>query len=740
MSKALSGSAPQRVLALTEDGRITYCSAPEDKRGMGRCNHIAHQSPGQSTADFIASIENKILVEDGGLADQREAILNLVSQYGRTDNPDWKDVVNRVNNPFTIGSETDGTYEEASMVDFDQILIERPDGNVYHLVAKYEFRGKIYECDYGEVPAVNEDGTITMDGVNWRVLPVVEQNKAGVISYGDNVVIKQKDGRNISLIMSKDPDVDTVKIYGKDVPIDVVERYFETGSTEGLTSGQIYALNDIDPIAWERFPNLKDDLRQLKDLPVDEYGDLEWRRCIRYEDIVQDQMRLQMRRMGVTFRQNLAKQQKALEAGDITEEELNAKYPLFYQVNLTDNIKSELVGRSNVQHAEDLNPIAALSQSQKVSYTGPGGYHKDKAPYNLRMPHRSHEGIIDPMDVSSGKNVGLTGTLSHGYVGDDRLIHKKEGETLAPSDFIPYREHNDPNRAIMAVAHMKQACPITGGEDPIVKTPAWDKISGCKLGTNLRIAYIPSDGVFEDAVIISQSAADRMTTIQSQKYECDDTSGLKIGQRVEMKDKIGGATIKVGGTIKSINGNHFEVETVFKMTPGNKLAGRHGNKSVVSKVLPDDQMPKIIENGKEVPAQVIMSPLSVVGRKNLGQIMETNEAFGYGPVLDKKHTVVLPDGKRIEATAGTQYILRLNHIAEKKLSSHADEITAKREAEGARLGEMESILLSTDEDRLKVLEYLRHQDAYDSHNKLNSLLKAVGVEMTGVNWQRTKKK
>ena len=78
------------------------------------------------------------------------------------------------------------------------------------------------------------------------------------------------------------------------------------------------------------------------------------------------------------------------------------------------------------------------------------------------------------------------------------------------------------------------------------------------------------------------------------------------------------------------------------------------------------------------------------------------------------------------------------NIAEKKLSSHADEITSKREAEGSRLGEMESILLSTDKDRLKILDYLRHQDAYDSHNKLNSLLKAVGVKMTGVNWNRDK--
>ena len=734
----ISNGTSQRVLALTQDGRITYCTAPEDQRGKGRCNHIAHQAPGQSTADFISSIENKIAVENEmQLADQRESILNLVSQYGRTDNPNWKDVVNRVNNPFTIGSETDGTYEEATMTDFQQILEERPDGNVYHLVAKYEFRGKIYECDYGEVPAVNKDGTITMDGVNWRVLPVVEQNKAGVVSYNDNIVIKQKDGRNISLIMSKDPEIDTVSIYGKEVPIDVVQNYLKTGDTTGLNSGQVYALKDIDPIAYERFPDLNSNLRQLKDLPADEYGDLEWRRCIRYEDIVQDQMRLQMRRMGVTFRQNLAKQQKMqdkLDFGEITEEELNKKYPLFYQVNLTDNIKSELVSRSNVQHAEELNPIAALSQSQKISYTGPGGYHKDKAPYNLRMPHRSHEGLIDPMDISSGKNVGLTNTLSHGYVGEDRLIHKTEGETLAPSDFIPYREHNDPNRAIMAVAHMKQACPIIGGEEPIVKTPAWDKIKGCKLGTNLRIAYVPSDGVFEDAVVISESAAAKMTTIQSRKYECNGTKGLKIGQRVEMKDDINGATIKIGGTIKSINDDYFEVETIYKMTPGNKLAGRHGNKSVVSKVLPDDQMPKIIENGQEVPAQVIMSPLSVVGRKNLGQIMETNEAAGNGPVLDKVNTVVLPSGERIQATCGKQYILRLNHIAEKKLSSHADEITAKREAEGARLGEMESILLSTDKDRLEVLKYLRHQEAYDSHNKLRALTKAIGVEIDGVNW------
>ena len=729
-----------KVLALTKEGNVTWCTAPEDKRGQGRCNHIAHQKPGQSIDEFMESISETMSVDDSTIEDQTQYILNLVSQYGRTENPDWENVIKSLPNPFVIGSEKEGTYEEAEMVGFKQV--DNKNGS-YQLTATYLFRGEEYECDYGEVPIVNEDGTIDINGVKWRVLPVVEQNKAGLISYYNNIVAKQKDGRNISFIMSRDEESDTVKIYGKEVPIELVEKYFKTGETDGLTSGQIYALKDIDPIVFERFPNFGQDLRSMKNLPIDEAGDLEWRRCKKYDDIVQEQYRLQLRRMGVTFRSNLAKKQEAIENG-MSPEEANERYPLFYQTNLTENIKSDLVGRSNVQHADNLNPIAALSQSQKISYTGPGGYHKDKVPYELRLPHDSHEFLIDPNDTSTGKNVGLTGTLSMGRINEKGFIERKERGTLSPSDFIPYKLHNDPNRAQMAVAHMKQACPLIGGEDPIVKTPAWETISGAKLGVNLRIAYIPSGNVYEDAVVISESAAAKMATIQRQTYKSNNPNldytkmGLKVGQRVERKDQFGDTHIKVGGNITKINKDGFEVETVYQMTPGDKLAGRHGNKSVVSKVLPDSEMPKIInpKTGEEEPAQVIMSPLSVVGRKNLGQIMETNEAYGNGNDINHKNKVILNNGQAIEATAGIQYIHRLNHISEKKLSSHADELTAKREAEGARLGEMESILLSTDEDRLKILRYLRHQEAYDSHKKLNHLMKAIGVDLKGVNWDK----
>ena len=722
---------PKGVLALTTDGRVTYCVAPPEMRGKGRCNHVAHQEEGQSPEDFINSINSKIASEDDNVVDQTEGIKRLINIYTDTNNPKWDEMISNMPTPFCIGSKEDGTYEEADLISIDQNF--ENNGDDIRLVAHYIFRGKEYELDYGTIPAMHEDGTININGVPWRVLPVLEQYKAGVISSSSKIIIKQDDG-NLAIVIPKenDPENPYAIIRGKNVLISDIQKYYETRDDSGIDSGQKWSLDHLDEAVEQRFPDFKKNPYALVDLPEDQPGDLEWRRCIRYQDIVENQYKLQARRMGVTFRTNLNKQNKAIENG-MSEEEANERYPLFYQKNLSDNIKDDLIGRSNVQSAQNLNPIAALSQAEKISLTGPGGYNKDAAPFELRMPHNSHEGVIDSMDVSSGKNVGLTLTLSNGYIGDDRYIHKKEGG-LSPSDFIPFKTHNDPNRAIMAVAHMKQACPITGGEDPIVKTPAWDNISGAKLGVNLRVAYIPSDGVFEDAVIISESAANKMTTIQSQNYKCRKPHGLKVGDKVERKQVIGGETIKIGGTIKSVSHDGFEVETVYKMAPGDKLAGRHGNKSVVSRVVPDNEMPKVYENGELKHADLIMSPMSVVGRKNLGQVLECNTTTGKGENVNATSTVLLNDGHKIEATSGLQYIMRLNHIGEKKLASHANEMDSKKESEGSRLGEMESLLLTRSPERRKILHYLRNQEAQDSHNKLHSLLKSIGVDMTGVNW------
>ena len=62
-----------------------------------------------------------------------------------------------------------------------------------------------------------------------------------------------------------------------------------------------------------------------------------------------------------------------------------------------------------------------------------------------------------------------------------------------------------------------------------------------------------------------------------------------------------------------------------KIAEGDKLAGRHGNKGVISKIVPEDDMP-FLEDG--TPVDVILNPLGVPSRMNLGQILETHLGLG----------------------------------------------------------------------------------------------------------------
>ena len=58
-----------------------------------------------------------------------------------------------------------------------------------------------------------------------------------------------------------------------------------------------------------------------------------------------------------------------------------------------------------------------------------------------------------------------------------------------------------------------------------------------------------------------------------------------------------------------------------KLQPGDKMAGRHGNKGVISKILPMEDMP-YLEDG--TPVDIVLNPLGVPSRMNVGQILETH--------------------------------------------------------------------------------------------------------------------
>ena len=58
-----------------------------------------------------------------------------------------------------------------------------------------------------------------------------------------------------------------------------------------------------------------------------------------------------------------------------------------------------------------------------------------------------------------------------------------------------------------------------------------------------------------------------------------------------------------------------------KLQPGDKMAGRHGNKGVISRILPVEDMP-YLEDG--TPVDIVLNPLGVPSRMNVGQILETH--------------------------------------------------------------------------------------------------------------------
>lgn len=168
-----------------------------------------------------------------------------------------------------------------------------------------------------------------------------------------------------------------------------------------------------------------------------------------------------------------------------------------------------------------------------------------------------------------------------------------------------------------------------------------------------------------------------------------------------------------------------KVAQTRKVNVGDKLAGRHGNKGVISRIVAAEDMP-YLEDG--TPVDIIISPLSVISRMNLGQLLETHlgwaanklgykaavPAFGgfdEDMLLEELKKANLPlDGKATlydgktgqkydkQITVGINYILKLVHMVDEKVHARStgpyslvtqQPLGGKAQMGGQRLGEME---------------------------------------------------
>lgn len=284
------------------------------------------------------------------------------------------------------------------------------------------------------------------------------------------------------------------------------------------------------------------------------------------------------------------------------------------------------------------------------------------------------------------------------------------------------------------------------------------------IGTNLRVAYVPYNGLnFEDGIVISESASKKLTSMHmhvesitlytgmelnkkrwvdnatpeqtdpKKMAKLDDEGVIREGSPVAPGDVLVAVLaqtqprpeeIEAGLIHKSLNRpfttkrslswDHDYPGTVAKvirsgksvtvhvrtdepMTAGDKLTGRYGNKGIISRILPDHEMPHDKE-GK--PVHVLLSIAGVPGRMNVGQVLETAASKialktgkpyivdNFAPNVDYSEKVLhdlkahgLSDTEELfdaktgrslgKVLTGNQYMLKLHHMVDHKMTARS---------------------------------------------------------------------
>src|SRR6185437_5310898 len=140
----------------------------------------------------------------------------------------------------------------------------------------------------------------------------------------------------------------------------------------------------------------------------------------------------------------------------------------------------------------------------------------------------------------------------------------------------------------------------------------------------------------------------------------------------EKKEKVRRGDELPPGVIKLVK---VYVAMKRKLSVGDKMAGRHGNKGVIARILPAEDMPYLADG---TPMEIVLNPLGVPSRMNVGQILETHLGWA-GHELGKRITKLLEENSREEVIRkemkaifkGTPFIDKINDMEEEELLSVA---------------------------------------------------------------------
>jgi len=253
--------------------------------------------------------------------------------------------------------------------------------------------------------------------------------------------------------------------------------------------------------------------------------------------------------------------------------------------------------------------------------------------------------------------------------------------------------------------------------------------------TMVRLKITTDDPRLEDDLRDLEERTERQVEVTKNLFE-------------EKKEKIRRGDELPPGVIKLVK---VYVAMKRKLSVGDKMAGRHGNKGVIARILPEEDMPYLPDG---TPVEIVLNPLGVPSRMNVGQILETHlgwaaHALGLWfatPVFDgamekeikewldraglpQSGKVNLYDGMTGEAfeqktTVGYIYMLKLSHLVDDKIHARSigpyslitqQPLGGKAQFGGQRFGEMEVWAL----------------EAYGSAHILQELLTAKSDDVIG---------
>ena len=249
---------------------------------------------------------------------------------------------------------------------------------------------------------------------------------------------------------------------------------------------------------------------------------------------------------------------------------------------------------------------------------------------------------------------------------------------------------------------------LTGKGFALDDTSTYDELRRVKV-LSQQAAEAAPEGAGRSAAL--QAIHDATTRIEAREAEKN-----KIVNRLSRGDEL------PTGVLEMVK---VYVATKRNISVGDKMAGRHGNKGVISKVCPVEDMP-YLEDGR--PVDIVLNPLGVPSRMNVGQILETHLGFAahklgircYTPAFDgaKEDEIEqvleeaefdadgkfkLYDGRTGQAfeqkvTVGIMYMLKLHHLVDEKVHARAtgpyslitqQPLGGKARFGGQRFGEME---------------------------------------------------